>query len=240
METMTNSDRPPIPEHCLNNIRNTVARFPMLELPARQHIVAVQRQMPARCEAGNNCEHHIGDDSSLVAITDTIMAVTISDSDTMGCAFFSTQDSCLFIAQDVPLVDASVLQHFLEHVQPSSILIPARFPNNMVDVIGAYVDSSYLEHTTRVSHVSTLANSEFSISTSKDRLIKVFSKIENEPRTIFHLQKVYPITDRPARSNLPDLESTAMHFLRLSARLGSKGSVSVRYARLFLGFNSNW
>lgn len=144
METMTNGDRPPTLKHCLDNLKNTSASCPMLELTARQHMVAVQRQMPARCEAGNNGQHQINDDSSPVVITDTIMAVSISDDGTMGCAFFSTQDSCLFIAQDVPLVDASVMQHLLEHVQPSSILIPARFPNNMAEVIGAYVDSSYL------------------------------------------------------------------------------------------------
>ncbi|TQV96022.1 hypothetical protein IF1G_05851 [Cordyceps javanica] len=99
------------------------------------------QQPPARCNYGETTQSRTGEeDDSKVTNSETIMATTIADNGTMGCAFFSTQNSSLFISQDVPLADASTMQQFLESIQPSSILISEKVPKSIHKLLHAYIE----------------------------------------------------------------------------------------------------
>ena len=213
----------------------------------KQNPAAISRQTSTTYDAENVLHYHVDEDSAIGTTNETIMATTISDNGTMGCAFFSTRDGRLSIAQDVPFADAPTMQHFLGHIQPSSIIIPENFPNTMAEIINSYVDRSYqgkssenptvlaivntrTEKVTPSSQMITLENSEFSIPVSRDRILGVFSNLNNETRAIFHLQPDYQSKDKTIGGIPSDDESTDMQYMRLSASLGSKDSASVRAA----------
>lgn len=82
------------------------------------------------------------DGDNVLVINDTLMVIDMSEKGTMGCAFFSTSDNCLSAAQDVLLADEQTLQQFLTHIQPTSIFISARFPDELVRMLDEHVDRS--------------------------------------------------------------------------------------------------
>ncbi len=154
MVALRNGICPPVSRHYITNASTSV-----FGSPAFQSTAAIRRQTAARCDNERGFQDQADEDSDTVINKETIMAATISDNGTMGCAFFSTQDNRLFVAQDVTLADAPTMQHFLEHVQPSSILIPAKFPNDMTEIIDTYVDRSYQGQSLGYPTKPTTANS---------------------------------------------------------------------------------
>ncbi|OAR01964.1 hypothetical protein LLEC1_00101 [Akanthomyces lecanii] len=217
-------------------------------LSSEHHNPAViSRQTSAPYDAEEGLRYHVDVESDTEINNETMMATKISDNGMMGCAFFSTRDGRLSVAQDVPFVDAPLLHRFLEHIQPMSILIPENFPNGLAEILDSYVDRSYqgksLENTTTLgyanigteeatqrSHITALENSEFSTSVSRDRLLKTFSNLENETRAIFHLQQSHKSKNKTIGGTPSDGESTDMQCIRLSANLGSKNSESIACA----------
>lgn len=96
------------------------------------------------------------------------------------------------------------------------------------------------EQGTQSPRIITLENSEFLISVSKDRLMRAFSVLENEPRAVFHLQQAYQLTDRTRGNILYDGEAMDMQYLRLSANLGSRSSASVRIMYIYTESNTDF
>lgn len=215
--------------------------------PSVRKPAAISRQTSTTYVAEKGLHYHADEDSSLGMTDEIMMATTVSDNGTMGCAFFSTRDGRLSIAQDVPFADASTMQHFLEHIRPSSIIVPENLPITIAEMLDSYVDRCYqgkspqnttilaianirAEKAAQVSHVATLENSEFSIQLSRDRLLGVSSNLDNETLAIFHLQPGYQSKDQNTRGIPSDGESSDIGFMRLTAKLGSKDSESVRAA----------
>lgn len=104
-------------------------------------MTTTRRQIPTGHSAEESPEHQ--PDGDPLHIDETIMVSSVTDDGTMGCAFFSTQENRILIAQDVALADESMMQRFVSHIQPSVILIPPKFPNSMGEVLDSYADVSY-------------------------------------------------------------------------------------------------
>jgi DNA mismatch repair protein MSH5 len=56
------------------------------------------------------------------------MAIDMKNSSTMGCAYFSTTDGVLHLSEDIPMATLDVAEQFLFHVEPTTVLISARAP----------------------------------------------------------------------------------------------------------------
>lgn len=59
-------------------------------------------------------------------LADTIMAIDMRENSTLGCAIFSTNDSCLSVGQDFVLADSDLLEHLLVYAQPTVVIISTR------------------------------------------------------------------------------------------------------------------
>lgn len=57
-----------------------------------------------------------------------VMAIDMKDSSAMGCAFFSTTDGVLHVSEDISMARLDVAEQFLFHVEPTTVLISVRAP----------------------------------------------------------------------------------------------------------------
>ena len=46
----------------------------------------------------------------------------------MGCAYFSTTDGVLHLSEDIPMATLDVAEQFFFHVEPTTVLISVRGP----------------------------------------------------------------------------------------------------------------
>lgn len=66
---------------------------------------------------------------------EVIMALDLRDGTTMGCAFFTAANGTLSLSEDMPMTDASVAEQFVIHVQPTTVIISARAPGDLLDLL---------------------------------------------------------------------------------------------------------
>ena len=64
-------------------------------------------------------------------LADTIIAIDMKENSTLGCAIFSTNDSCLAVGQDFALADSDVLEQLLVYAQPTVVIISTRPPERL-------------------------------------------------------------------------------------------------------------
>jgi DNA mismatch repair protein MSH5 len=74
--------------------------------------------------------------------TEVIMALDMKERETMGCAFFRAADNVLSISGDVTMASLEIAHQFIEHVQPTTILISARAPDSFIETLELRSDPS--------------------------------------------------------------------------------------------------
>lgn len=83
---------------------------------------------------GGRDEHD--DASSDSVLIEVIMALDMRDGGSMGCAFFTTSTGVLSLSEDLPLADSNTAEHFIVHVQPTTVLVSARAPEHLLEFLG--------------------------------------------------------------------------------------------------------
>lgn len=68
-------------------------------------------------------------------INEIIMALHVGEKSCVGCAYFSTADSTLYLSEDIPMAALDVIEHFISHVKPTTLLVSARTPRHLLDFI---------------------------------------------------------------------------------------------------------
>lgn len=63
------------------------------------------------------------------------MALDMRDGGSLGCAFFTASTGVLCLSEDHQLADTSIAEHFITHVQPTTLLVSARAPQYLVDYL---------------------------------------------------------------------------------------------------------
>lgn len=89
---------------------------------------------PALGTAASNDKHD--GESSFSLLQEVIMALDMRDGGSMGCAFFTTSTGVLSLSEDLPLADTTIAEHFMTHVQPTTLLVSARAPEHLLDYLG--------------------------------------------------------------------------------------------------------
>lgn len=69
------------------------------------------------------------------------MAIDMREKSTIGCAYFSTSLGTLILSEDIPMANLDIAEQFLTHVQPSTLLISARAPENFYKFLEDYCTS---------------------------------------------------------------------------------------------------
>lgn len=72
---------------------------------------------------------------------EVIVAVEMKDNQFIGCSCYSSNNGCLSVGEDHRVGDIDILQQVLNHVQPTTILISARAPKYLQNVIQSFADS---------------------------------------------------------------------------------------------------
>lgn len=65
------------------------------------------------------------------------MAIDMKDNGTVGCAYYVAIDEALFLQEDIPLAGMELVETLLLHVEPTTVLISIRSPDNLVHFIEA-------------------------------------------------------------------------------------------------------
>jgi hypothetical protein len=74
-------------------------------------------------------------------IDEVIMALGLGERSSMGCAYFSTADATLHVAEDVSMATLEVADQFISQIEPTTLLVSARAPRFMLDFLEAKVES---------------------------------------------------------------------------------------------------
>lgn len=65
-------------------------------------------------------------------LNEVIMAVDMKDNGTVGCAYYVALDESLFLQQDIPLAGIELVEILILHVEPTTVLISVRGPDDLV------------------------------------------------------------------------------------------------------------
>lgn len=65
------------------------------------------------------------------------MAIDMKDNGTVGCAYYVAIDEALFLQEDIPMAGIDFVETLLLRVEPSSVLISLRSPDNLVEFLEA-------------------------------------------------------------------------------------------------------
>lgn len=88
-------------------------------------------------EAGDPNEEN--DDTILQEV---IMALNMKENATIGCAYFNTLDSVLYLSEDIPLANTDIAEQFLLHAHPTTIIISARAPEKFQEFLEKHANAS--------------------------------------------------------------------------------------------------
>ncbi|PNY29296.1 MutS protein [Tolypocladium capitatum] len=129
-----------------------------------------------------DCDH---EDSDSV-LQEVIMALEMRDGASMGCAFFTTATGALALSEDVPMADTNVAEHFVTHIQPTTLLVSARAPEQLMNFLEKLAGSDdQADDCSRRFILRALASSEFSPASALDRLAGLQFDSSPSPSAIF-------------------------------------------------------
>ncbi|PHH59179.1 hypothetical protein CDD81_3665 [Ophiocordyceps australis] len=180
------------------------------------------------------------DEASEDILQETIMALDMRDGACMGCACFSTATGVLSLSEDVALADMDIAEHFLSHVEPTTLLISARAPERLMDLVeklAAPGEQSANEHQRFI--LRALASSEFSPASAREKLVALQVDRSPKPAAIFSVRGggcsvggdlVYGIPD-----TLDHEESRNFKLMRLGTLINFESRIAVTCAGAVLG-----
>lgn len=70
-------------------------------------------------------------------VDEIIMAIDMREKATIGCAAFNTGDGTLALCQDIPWATLDVVEQLVVHIQPTTILISCRAPEQLLGFLEA-------------------------------------------------------------------------------------------------------
>ena len=70
--------------------------------------------------------------SSVEPNPEIILAMDLRENSTLGCAFFDSDNGALLLGTDVFMADLDVAEQILVHVQPSTVLMNGRAPEDLL------------------------------------------------------------------------------------------------------------
>lgn len=91
---------------------------------------------------GVNEEDGPSEENDDTVLQEVIMALNMKENSTIGCAYFNTLDSVLYLSEDIPLANTDIAEQFLLHAHPTTILISARAPENFQEFLEKHANAS--------------------------------------------------------------------------------------------------
>ena len=170
---------------------------------------------------------------------EVIMALNMKENSTIGCAYFNTLDSILYLSEDIPMANTDLAEQFLIHAQPTTVLISARAPELFREFLDKHANarqpgiSPYLPSTFIGLLMTTdelcgsfilrgLQSSEFSAESAKERLVNL-QLDSSMPATASFSAGVVGYEDDASRK-----ESLAFKSMRCGGSIDLSSEVSVR------------
>lgn len=74
---------------------------------------------------------------------DVIMAIDMRESQTLGCAYYSSTDACLYISEDSRMADMELVERLLLHGEPTTVLLCSQLPENIHQIVTQYAESLF-------------------------------------------------------------------------------------------------
>ncbi|KAF5020717.1 hypothetical protein F66182_7279 [Fusarium sp. NRRL 66182] len=166
---------------------------------------------------------------------EVVMAIDMKDNATIGCSYFSTSDAVLYVSEDISTASLGIAEQFFLHVEPTSVLVSARAPEEFREHLDKFATSvSFSEDASGGVIFRGLQSSEFSTETARERLIGLQSHALSPTGIVFSAV----IGDKPAEESMPGLtqpESHAFRSLRYGGYINMNSQVSVGCAGALLG-----
>jgi hypothetical protein len=66
---------------------------------------------------------------------EVIMALHAGDKSSLGCAYFSTRDSTLYLSEDIPMAGLDITEQLINHATPTTLLVSGRTPKFLLDFL---------------------------------------------------------------------------------------------------------
>ncbi|KAM4059327.1 mutS family protein [Hirsutella rhossiliensis] len=183
---------------------------------------------------GGHDEHDDGSNDSL--LHEIIMALDMRDGGSMGCAFFTTSTGVLSLSEDLPLADTNIAEHFITHVQPTTLLVSARAPEHLLDYLGKQaVPHNRPDDCPPRFILRALASSDFSPSSAHDRLVDLQLDESLGPSAIFSTAAIgsddfRPCEQEQAVDNFDPHESANFRLMRFGSLVNLDSQASVTCA----------
>lgn len=68
-------------------------------------------------------------------VHEVIMALHAGDKSSLGCAYFSTRNSTLYLSEDIPMAGLDVAEQLINHATPTTLLVSGRTPKFLLDFL---------------------------------------------------------------------------------------------------------
>lgn len=82
------------------------------------------------------------EDSEPDVLNEIIVAIDMKENGTVGCAYYVAVDEALFLLQDIPFAGIELVEMLLLHIEPTTVLVSLRGPDNLVEFLEAGAQDS--------------------------------------------------------------------------------------------------
>ncbi|KAH8735372.1 muts domain V-domain-containing protein [Ilyonectria robusta] len=113
------------------------------------------------------------------------MAIDMREKSTIGCAYFTTEEGVIRISEDIPMANMDIAEQFLIHIQPTTLLISARAPEEFHVYLEKQCASSDEGGSSHGVIFRGLQSSEFSLDSAFERLLNLQVAHSHSIKAIF-------------------------------------------------------
>lgn len=87
-------------------------------------------------------------------LNEVIMAVELTSQGIIGCAYYVAIDEALYLQEDIAMAGTEVVETLMLHAQPTTVLIPSRAPDILVDYLQGHAQGAGEHNQGMASHRS--------------------------------------------------------------------------------------
>ncbi|CAM1507372.1 Fc.00g070130.m01.CDS01 [Cosmosporella sp. VM-42] len=178
-------------------------------------------------EASNGGDQSQASDDTL--IQEVIMALDMRENATIGCAYFTTLNHTLFLSEDIPMANIEIVEQFLMHAQPTTLLVSARTPERFNKYVEKQAGSPDLDGFHDRFILRRLQSSEFSLDSARERL----ANLQIDPSTSATAIFSTGIAGQDGEASCQ--ESHVFRSMRCGGSINLNSQVSVSCAGAILG-----
>ncbi len=119
---------------------------PSLSLPAHHRAETPLEVLQDHLQDGRSSQQPPPGEDGSDGVNEVIMALSMANSDTVGCAYYIAADEVLYLHNDAPMAGVELVEALVCRIQPTTVIISSRATGSLVEYLERRAQSPQDNH----------------------------------------------------------------------------------------------